>query len=207
MNKKFFFGIFSFLIVVAGGMLVWQLWHTSSVNLKINGYENPPEVSYNSIFTVSWTSTRVVNCGAFGSYAPLVEGGLWTDLFPSLTTFGSKQLYARHQNIADADSLQIGIQCFDANGKGVEDQVLLPIKNGNKDNTAVVCPQDAKQCPDGSYVSRTGPNCEFAECSKLECKGACKCMEKCNKSGPYNIVLAEERICSSGLVCCCHGLL
>lgn len=26
------------------------------------------------------------------------------------------------------------------------------------------CTQEAKQCPDGSYVSRTGPNCEFAEC-------------------------------------------
>jgi len=28
----------------------------------------------------------------------------------------------------------------------------------------VACTQDAKQCPDGSYVSRTGPNCEFAPC-------------------------------------------
>ncbi|MDO8435931.1 MAG: DUF5667 domain-containing protein [bacterium] len=26
------------------------------------------------------------------------------------------------------------------------------------------CTADAKQCPDGSYVSRTGPNCEFAPC-------------------------------------------
>ncbi len=28
----------------------------------------------------------------------------------------------------------------------------------------VVCAQDAKMCPDGSYVGRTGPNCEFARC-------------------------------------------
>ena len=26
------------------------------------------------------------------------------------------------------------------------------------------CTQEAKFCPDGSYVGRTGPNCEFAEC-------------------------------------------
>jgi hypothetical protein len=26
------------------------------------------------------------------------------------------------------------------------------------------CTQEAKQCPDGSYVSRTGPNCEFQAC-------------------------------------------
>lgn len=26
------------------------------------------------------------------------------------------------------------------------------------------CTTDAKLCPNGSYVSRTGPNCEFAKC-------------------------------------------
>lgn len=29
---------------------------------------------------------------------------------------------------------------------------------------AVACTQEAKLCPDGSYVGRTGPNCEFAAC-------------------------------------------
>jgi len=29
---------------------------------------------------------------------------------------------------------------------------------------AVVCPKDVKQCPDGSYVGRTGPKCGFAPC-------------------------------------------
>ncbi|MFA5947249.1 MAG: hypothetical protein WC813_04495 [Patescibacteria group bacterium] len=28
----------------------------------------------------------------------------------------------------------------------------------------VFCTQDAKQCPDGSYVARHGPNCEFDAC-------------------------------------------
>lgn len=28
----------------------------------------------------------------------------------------------------------------------------------------IACTQDAKLCPDGSYVSRTGPKCEFASC-------------------------------------------
>lgn len=28
----------------------------------------------------------------------------------------------------------------------------------------VACTQEAKLCPDGSAVGRTGPNCEFAEC-------------------------------------------
>ncbi len=29
----------------------------------------------------------------------------------------------------------------------------------------IACTQEAKECPDGSYVSREGPNCEFAACS------------------------------------------
>lgn len=29
----------------------------------------------------------------------------------------------------------------------------------------IFCTQEAKQCPDGNYVGRTGPNCQFAECS------------------------------------------
>lgn len=28
----------------------------------------------------------------------------------------------------------------------------------------IACTMDAKQCPDGTYVSRTGPKCEFASC-------------------------------------------
>jgi len=30
----------------------------------------------------------------------------------------------------------------------------------------VVCTEEAKLCPDGSYVGRTGPNCEFTACPK-----------------------------------------
>lgn len=32
------------------------------------------------------------------------------------------------------------------------------------ENASVMCTQEAKQCADGSYVSRTGPKCEFAQC-------------------------------------------
>lgn len=31
-------------------------------------------------------------------------------------------------------------------------------------NSQKACTQEAKLCPDGSYVERTGPNCEFAPC-------------------------------------------
>lgn len=36
-----------------------------------------------------------------------------------------------------------------------------PVKSAPE---GVVCTMEAKLCPDGSYVGRTGPNCEFAAC-------------------------------------------
>ena len=43
----------------------------------------------------------------------------------------------------------------------------------NKDTSVVepvFCTQDAKLCPDGSYVGRTGPKCEFSECPIAQVK-------------------------------------
>lgn len=44
-----------------------------------------------------------------------------------------------------------------------DDALEIPIKFA-KDSNPVFCTQDVKLCPDGSYVGRTGPNCEFATC-------------------------------------------
>ncbi len=55
-----------------------------------------------------------------------------------------------------------GIMCTmracDPNGGGG----TSPGNPGNGGGQA--CTEEAKQCPDGSYVGRTGPNCEFAPC-------------------------------------------
>jgi hypothetical protein len=44
------------------------------------------------------------------------------------------------------------------------DNGLTTGKNQGSGSGQTVCTQEAKQCPDGSYVGRTGPNCEFAPC-------------------------------------------
>lgn len=33
-----------------------------------------------------------------------------------------------------------------------------------KHDTTVICTQEAKECPDGSFVGRSGPQCQFAQC-------------------------------------------
>ena len=39
-------------------------------------------------------------------------------------------------------------------------------REGVKSSQGKLCIMDAKQCSDGSYVGRAGPNCEFAACPK-----------------------------------------
>ena len=44
------------------------------------------------------------------------------------------------------------------------EQILSTFKFTKPSQGQTACTQEAKQCPDGSYVSRTGPNCEFTAC-------------------------------------------
>lgn len=46
----------------------------------------------------------------------------------------------------------------------VTDSVRVGSNSTGGDPEPVFCTMDAKMCPDGSYVGRQGPNCEFAAC-------------------------------------------
>lgn len=54
-----------------------------------------------------------------------------------------------------------------ADGKNMlsneEQEKRLPFETAAEE-PPVMCTMDAKACPDGSFVSRTGPHCEFAPC-------------------------------------------
>jgi|GEM_PF-3929045 len=40
-------------------------------------------------------------------------------------------------------------------------------------NNGLICPMDARRCSDGSYVSRTGPNCTFPPCPTPVLRPSC----------------------------------
>jgi len=44
----------------------------------------------------------------------------------------------------------------------------LPREEAKNSQKPVACTEEAKVCPDGSAVGRTGPNCEFALCSNKD---------------------------------------
>ena len=48
---------------------------------------------------------------------------------------------------------------------GINDTITPPVPQDIPQiNPGVICTADAKQCPDGTYVGRTGPECKFAAC-------------------------------------------
>ena len=51
----------------------------------------------------------------------------------------------------------------------------------------VACTMEAKLCPDGSYVGRTGPNCEFTQCptGSVETGSVASLNQKIISSGVY----------------------
>ena len=49
-----------------------------------------------------------------------------------------------------------------------DDALEVPVVFAGSTGLPQACTQEAKICPDGSAVSRTGPNCEFAECPTTE---------------------------------------
>lgn len=56
-------------------------------------------------------------------------------------------------------------QCRTSDGRNFVREVPEPITlPPNSENEPIACTADAKLCPDGSYVGRTGPNCEFTPC-------------------------------------------
>ncbi len=73
-----------------------------------------------------------------------------------------------------------------------------------KELNNIICTMEAKLCPDGSYVGRTGPNCEFAPCPTAKLNETEDW--KTYKSGqmgfeikyPSDLGVSYERISSTG---------
>lgn len=70
-----------------------------------------------------------------------------------------------------------------------------------KTQKPVSCTKEAKICPDGSAVGRTGPNCEFVECpdvkkdKTMDCKSDLDCFieesKNCNPSKVINTITTD----------------
>ncbi|MBU1102495.1 hypothetical protein KJ853_02450, partial [Patescibacteria group bacterium] len=70
----------------------------------------------------------------------------------------------------------------------------------NRSGGPVACTMEAKQCPDSSYVGRTGPNCEFAACPATSSFDPYyqDLAEKCKEKNSPDCCLISARDMASG---------
>jgi hypothetical protein len=95
----------------------------------------------------------------------------------------------------------------------VDSMIPGPVASGPQegDGSGVACTMDAKACPDGSYVGRTGPSCEFAPCPGAT--GTQEITVKIGEKGSANGVsimpteVLEDSRCPIGVMCIQAGTL
>jgi hypothetical protein len=79
-------------------------------------------------------------------------------------------------------------------------------------NKQIDCMQDLKMCPDGSFVGRVGPSCEFATCGdviKCSTNADCAAYEKmnichagvCTSPVSWKCSGSEDKSCPEGYQC------
>lgn len=85
-------------------------------------------------------------------------------------------MLAEHYFTIDRENL---IACPEEAVEPCDDELVVNDQEPNQ----VACTADAKMCPDGSFVGRSGPNCEFDTCPKTKPVAVVSSFEDCVAAG------------------------
>jgi len=119
-----------------------------TVDLKVNGMDEPSAVPFNGKFTVSWKSNGDY-CAAGGHHVLLPNGSVWTEFY-NLPASGSMTLIAAHKNYGYLTPLEIGIGCYKGT-EGASDKVYVPV-TATSTNTST-CPSYYSKISVGSGIN------------------------------------------------------
>jgi hypothetical protein len=130
----------------------------------------------------SWTSGKKmnskigdkidVNCFAKTGMALLSNGKINLKIDGKTTKIPSSNIINGGASLKAYEITQGGVHSFTCSNSTCKNtdkiSIAKPPVTATEDAVGgidqVACTQDAKACPDGSHVSRSGPNCEFAAC-------------------------------------------
>jgi hypothetical protein len=183
MNSRYLFlGIFPLVVVACGGETV-NVGSTSQMELQKKNDGSPTGNGQTCSWDDSVSSDGTTNASPDGAY-----------------NVGDE--FAAPDGCNSCVCTKDGIACTNK-------ACQSPPGGGGDDPPA--CTEEAKQCPDGSYVSRTGPNCEFAPCpgdkacDLVVCTLACENGFKKDANG-CDICACEEAIaCTQEAKLCPDG--
>jgi hypothetical protein len=106
-----------------------------------------------------------VNCFAKTGSALLSNGKIALKIDNVATTIPTASVINDGKSLKAFQITKGGVHTFTcANTASCSDTDQVTVPNSN-----VACTADAQQCPDGSYVGRVAPNCEFAACPNSAC--------------------------------------
>src|SRR3989338_1097042 len=99
------------------------------LDIKINGSNNPPPVSFDSLIEVSWISGGLKNdsCSTYGQNAPLDDGRFWLDLSPPQKSNTSLKIYAKDKELGYVNNMTLGVKCEDSSGNMVKDEITIQV--------------------------------------------------------------------------------
>jgi hypothetical protein len=108
-----------------------------SVDLKINGSDNPTAVAYKSKMTATWTSTGTTSCYTYGTHVSMADAiGLWNNKTVGVSgslglaaAVGTENSTGGHVIQSYMSPLKVGIQCFYGSDmtQSVTDEVSVPV--------------------------------------------------------------------------------
>lgn len=132
------------------------------VNTQFRMYEegtDKPWIDGNKM-TVKVGDKIDVNCFAKTGTALLSNGKITLKIDGVATTIPTSSVINDGKSLKAFQITKGGVHTFTcANTASCSDTDQVSVASSN-----VACTADAKQCPDGSYVGRVAPNCEFAAC-------------------------------------------
>lgn len=91
-----------------------------------------------------------------GHDEPLQAIVMWNDV----------QILCVYKSVVPGSELVPGIFAAEEDTVAPFDEADANTNASSNTNDQVYCTADAKECPDGSFVGRVGPNCAFAPCSQ-----------------------------------------
>lgn len=97
----------------------------SNFSIRLDVLEDMP-LQYGDSFTLTWSSRNTVRCAAFGSPVPMVNGTLFSNIYP-LPPNGSVELVATNYPYGYVPSLVIGMQCFDSQGNSEVQRTVVRV--------------------------------------------------------------------------------
>lgn len=179
MNQKGFVNIVLIaigIVLVGGGVYFALNWKLLKQSAPVIDHISPMEASVGAEISITGSGfTPTENSLQFGADSAYIHNLVSSDgrtmsftlpeFFDTCSSDGSMcaeflnsplpgQMY--EITVINANGTSNAMNFTVARGEGWPIPIPIPIPK--------VCAQDAKQCPDGSYVSRGGPNCEFAKC-------------------------------------------